>query len=83
MQRISVVGNSGSGTTTVAEMIAERLGVVIVELDGIMHEPGSMQLPVGEFRRRYRQWRTTTSRSSMVTTAAKCKISCGFVATQW
>lgn len=39
MQRISVVGNSGSGKTTVARAIAEALGVPHLELDSVFHQP--------------------------------------------
>jgi len=35
MQRISVVGTSGSGKTTVARRIAEALGFPHVELDAL------------------------------------------------
>lgn len=39
MQRISVVGSSGSGKTTVARAISDRLGVPRVELDAVYHQP--------------------------------------------
>ena len=39
MQRISVVGNSGSGKTTVAQAIAAELGLPYLELDGVFHQP--------------------------------------------
>jgi adenylate kinase family enzyme len=38
-RRIAVVGNSGSGKTTMAREIAARLGCEHVELDGIHHLP--------------------------------------------
>lgn len=39
-RRIAIVGNSGSGKTTVAAAIAARLGCDHIELDGIHHLPG-------------------------------------------
>jgi adenylate kinase family enzyme len=50
MRRISVVGNAGSGKTTLAVALAARLGVPHVELDAIYHQPGWTELPVEEFR---------------------------------
>jgi ABC-type dipeptide/oligopeptide/nickel transport system ATPase component len=52
VRRISVVGNSGSGKTTVAKALAARLGVPHVELDAIFHQPNWTPLPADEFRRR-------------------------------
>jgi adenylate kinase family enzyme len=51
MQRISVVGNSGSGKTTVALRLAAALGVPHLELDSVFHQPGWQPLETGEFRR--------------------------------
>ena len=51
MQRISVVGNSGSGKTTVAKAIADVLGVPHLELDGVFHQPDWRPLDSEEFRR--------------------------------
>jgi adenylate kinase family enzyme len=50
VRRISVVGNSGSGKTTVAKALAARLGVPHVELDAIFHQPNWTPLPTDEFR---------------------------------
>ncbi|GAA2638205.1 hypothetical protein GCM10010399_84400 [Dactylosporangium fulvum] len=47
-----MVGNSGSGKTTVGRALAARLGAPFVELDGIFHQPGWQPLETGEFRRR-------------------------------
>ena len=52
MRRVSVVGNAGSGKTTVGRDIAGRLGVAFVELDAVFHQPGWRPTPPEEFRRR-------------------------------
>ena len=52
MQRISVVGNSGSGKTTAARELSALLNVPHVELDAIFHQPGWEELPTTEFRDR-------------------------------
>jgi adenylate kinase family enzyme len=51
VQRVSVVGNSGSGKSTVARELAGILGVPHLELDGVFHQPGWAPLPEDEFRR--------------------------------
>jgi adenylate kinase family enzyme len=50
VQRIGVVGNSGSGKTTVAAGLATALGIPHLELDSIFHQPGWEPLPEEEFR---------------------------------
>lgn len=52
VQRVWVVGNSGSGKTTVARAIAGRIGAPHVELDSIYHQPRWTPLPDEEFRSR-------------------------------
>lgn len=52
MRRVSVVGNTGSGKSTVAAALAARLGAPCVELDAVFHQPGWTELPVEEFRAR-------------------------------
>jgi adenylate kinase family enzyme len=52
VHRVSVVGNSGSGKSTVAAALAARLGVPHVELDSIYHQPNWVPLPHDEFRAR-------------------------------
>lgn len=47
-----MVGNSGSGKSTIARSLAARLDVVWVELDSIYHQPGWQPLPTDEFRAR-------------------------------
>jgi adenylate kinase family enzyme len=51
VRRVSVVGNSGSGKSTVARELAGILGVPHLELDGVFHQPDWVQLPEDEFRR--------------------------------
>jgi adenylate kinase family enzyme len=51
-RRIVVVGNSGSGKTTAARAIAERLEITHVELDAVFHQPNWAELPPDEFRAR-------------------------------
>jgi adenylate kinase family enzyme len=46
---VSVVGNTGSGKSTVARALAASLGVANVELDALFHLPGWQQLPPDEF----------------------------------
>lgn len=40
MRRVVVVGNSGSGKSTVATVISENLGLPLLELDSVMHREG-------------------------------------------
>lgn len=54
-QRISVVGTSGSGKTTTASLIAERLGIPHVELDALHWEPNWTEAPLDIFRERVTQ----------------------------
>jgi adenylate kinase family enzyme len=49
---VVVIGNSGSGKSTVAARIGRRLGAPHVELDAIYHQPGWVPLPVEEMRAR-------------------------------
>jgi adenylate kinase family enzyme len=51
VRRVSVVGTSGSGKSTVARQLADILGVPHLELDAVHHQPGWEQLPTDEFRR--------------------------------
>ena len=50
MRRIAVVGSSGSGKTTMARAIAERLGHPHLELDSVFHQPDWTPLPDDEFQ---------------------------------
>jgi adenylate kinase family enzyme len=49
MQRVSVVGNSGSGKSRLAERIAAALGLPYVELDAIHHLPNWQPIAPAEF----------------------------------
>ena len=50
MQRFSVVGSSGSGKTTTARAIADKLAYPRLELDSVFHLPDWEPLPDTEFR---------------------------------
>ncbi len=50
MKRVAVVGDSGSGKSTVADLIAERCGVTLIELDALRHGPDWTPVPTPEFR---------------------------------
>ncbi|MGA8016271.1 MAG: AAA family ATPase [Candidatus Dormiibacterota bacterium] len=52
MQRVSVIGSSGAGKSSVARALAARLGAVHIELDAIFHQAGWTGLPVEEFQPR-------------------------------
>lgn len=49
MQRIAVLGTSGSGKTTTAHAISEQLGLSHIELDAINWLPNWQERPDGEF----------------------------------
>ena len=50
MRRVSVIGSSGSGKTTTARALAERMGVPWLELDSVFHQPGWQPRPDPEFQ---------------------------------
>jgi len=52
MQRVALVGASGSGKTTFGRLLGETLDLPLVELDGIFHQPGWQELPLDQFRDR-------------------------------
>jgi adenylate kinase family enzyme len=52
VRRVTVVGNSGAGKTTVGRALARKLDAPFVELDAIFHQPGWEPLPTDDFRRR-------------------------------
>lgn len=51
VNRVVVVGSSGSGKTTVALEIARRLGVPHLEMDAVVHAKGWNSTPDPEFQR--------------------------------
>ncbi len=51
MQRINVVGTSGSGKTTFGRRLSKELGVPLLECDAIYHQPDWEPLETEEFRR--------------------------------
>lgn len=56
MRRVSVVGNSGSGKTTVATAIARALEVPHLELDAVFHQPDWQPLEREAFLARVAQF---------------------------
>ena len=54
MQRLCVVGNSGSGKTHLARRLAQRLDLPHVELDALNHRADWQEAPVEEFRAQVR-----------------------------
>lgn len=54
MQRVAIVGTSGSGKTTMAARIAARIGCPHVELDSLFWEPGWQEAETEVFRDRVR-----------------------------
>lgn len=52
MQRVVVVGNTGSGKTTLARAVAAAIDAPMLELDSLKHQAGWVPLPLAEFRER-------------------------------
>lgn len=62
MDRIRVVGSSGSGKTTTAKAIAERLGIERLELDSVHWLPDWQERDAEDFRRIILEFATSHSR---------------------
>ncbi|MGY2257670.1 AAA family ATPase [Pseudomonas sp. SDO55104_S430] len=52
MQRIVILGNAGSGKSTMARILGERLGLPVVHLDTLFWEPGWVEPDAEQFRNR-------------------------------
>lgn len=52
MQRIVVFGFAGSGKSTLARAVAQRIGLVYFEMDGLHWNPGWVETPTPEFRQK-------------------------------
>ena len=52
MRRVSVVGTSGVGKSTLSRTLAGALDADFLELDSVFHQAGWVPLPREEFRRR-------------------------------
>jgi len=52
MQRVVVIGTSGSGKTTVSRELSKRLGIPHIELDALHWAPGWTETPTDVFRSR-------------------------------
>jgi adenylate kinase family enzyme len=63
MRRVSVVGSTGSGKTTLSRALAARLDAPHVELDALMHQRDWQPRPAGEFMAEVEQ---ATSRPAWV-----------------
>lgn len=51
-RRISVIGTTGSGKTTLARQLAQRLALSHIELDALHWEPNWTEAPLDVFRQR-------------------------------
>lgn len=51
MQRVLVIGSGGSGKTTVARAIADRLELPLIHLDALYWHPGWTPTPADEWQR--------------------------------
>ena len=52
MKRILILGNAGTGKSTLARRLGERLGIPVIHLDALSWQPGWQRLPHDVFRTR-------------------------------
>lgn len=52
MKRILILGNAGTGKSTLARRLGERLGVPVIHLDALNWQPAWQALPLDVFRAR-------------------------------
>ena len=52
MNRVIIVGTTGSGKTTLAGALAQKMNCPFIELDALFWNPGWVKTPPDEFRRR-------------------------------
>ena len=76
MRRVVVFGTTGSGKSTVAERLAERTGLRVIELDALFWGRDWQPAPVELFRHRVER-ETATAAGSWSATTARCAISSG------
>ena len=56
MNRISIIGSSGSGKSTVARRLSAALGIPWLELDSVMHQPEWTPIDNDEFQARVEEF---------------------------
>lgn len=64
MRRIRVVGNTGSGKTSLAAEVARRLGLPHLELDALQHRANWEPAPLDEFQAAAREFVAASEASS-------------------
>jgi adenylate kinase family enzyme len=52
MRRVVIIGNSGTGKSTLAQRIGQRLGLPVVHMDALFWLPGWVESEIGPFRKR-------------------------------
>ena len=67
MRTVAIIRCPGSGKTTLAQVLSDRLGVEHIELDELYHGPNWTPTPRGEFSARLRSRMEAASSSGWVT----------------